>query len=263
MHLATGRRMINFSIAPRMSGREDPFVRGASTALHAALARIEPIALDPEDARHAHAYVANPSAIELAGRILDPQMPPDYEALQSLATHISPADLWTAHQLMDTAHLEYGQEPGTAALRDALAQAARSGKSLVLVNGNSRFSGASRQKSFREEIHHAMQADLRGGENLIHHMGRSRALFLRDVNERTAARALDGRGYRNISGGQMAAEIGVRLMDPGRFGELGLQYKQARSLAAHYLRALRIEYGHAPPRDIALEIFRSLRKAIR
>jgi len=215
--------MITRSIVPRMSaGREDPYVHGASTRHHAAIARIEPHQLDLEEARHAHAYVANPSAIELLSRVLDPSIPQDEAAQRTGAMHISPNDLWMAQRLMDTAHLKYGQRPGTKILCGALEQAAQAGKSLVLVNDHPRLSGASRQKSFREEIHHAMQADLGAGESLVGHIWRCQVPFFQDANTRTAVKALSIK-YSHISDGQMAAEIGVRLMDIGRFGELGLQ----------------------------------------
>ena len=251
--------MVSPSIVRRLiAGRQDTYILGASTEHHAALAHIEPHQLDPEEAKYAHAYVANPSAMEILHRVIDPGIARDQAALRIGGGHISPADLSMARNLMDTAHLEYGQHRGTAQLRDALERAANAGKSFVVVNGNPDFSDARRQIHFREELHHAMQADLGGGESLVAHIWRSQVPFYQNLSARIAVKAL-GR-YGKISDGQMAAEIGVRLMDSGRFAELGLQYNQGRSLAAHYIRTLRKEYGQTAPRDIAREIFGSFRE---
>jgi hypothetical protein len=58
----------------------------------------------------------------------------------------------------------------------------------------------------------------------------------------------------------MAAKIGVRLMDGRRYQELGLQYDQARRLAAAYIGTLRSVYGNSKPRAIAGEIFDALQR---
>src|SRR5215471_14345965 len=45
---------------------------------------------------------------------------------------------------------------------------------------------------------------------------------------------------------RFAAEIGVRLMYPGRYRELGLDAASARELAEVHRKALQKEYGHEP-----------------
>jgi hypothetical protein len=196
------------------------------------------VPLDAEESRYAVAYAGNPSAIELLTRILAPNVPPDFAALQYGAAHISPADLWAARNRVETGESRYGRLRGIGELKAALDDAARAGKSFVLVKDQIGVPEADRQTSFREELYHAMQAHLGGGENLNEHLRPSTARFFSNPNARTAWDTLrQNPGYRNASEGQLAAEIGVRLMESGRFQELGLQYNQARDLAAHYLRA--------------------------
>lgn len=48
-------KLLSPSIVPRKSGQEDFYVQGTGAGLHAALARIEPHRLDPEEAKYAHA----------------------------------------------------------------------------------------------------------------------------------------------------------------------------------------------------------------
>jgi len=103
--LAGEKKLFSPSIVPRISaGRNDSYVSGAGTGTHAALARIEPIAMDPQEAKYAEAYVANSHAIELFSRVLDPKTPRDYAASRLGGAHVSPGDLWRAVRRMETAH---------------------------------------------------------------------------------------------------------------------------------------------------------------
>src|SRR5579872_2667450 len=54
-----------------------------------------------------------------------------------------------------------------------------------------------------------------------------------------------------------------RLMRPQRYKELGLSLEQSRSLAAHYVRSLRKEYGHVRPRELAKQIFDAIQRGDR
>lgn len=66
-------------------------------------------------------------------------------------------------------------------------------------------------------------------------------------------------GYQFRSPGVAAAEIGVRLMRPGRYQELQLSLGQARALGRQYVQALKKEYGHAAANRISSRIDEALR----
>ena len=116
-----------------------------------------------------------------------------------------------------------------------------------------------RQIAFREELRHSMQAKLSGG-SLRAHLGESAEPFFSDPNARMARVALEMRGYESATPGQQAAELGVRLMEPGRYRELDLNLNQARGLAARYARALRGKYGHSEAQPLASEIVAAFRR---
>jgi broad specificity phosphatase PhoE/2'-5' RNA ligase len=254
--------LFSASVAPRMAVRDQVYYTGAGLGWHAAQARLEAIPLDPQEAPYAHAYLANPSGIELLGRIGSPGLPADYAALHYGGITVAPQDTWTLLARIDR-EMERGGRPGLRQLREATEGAARAGKSLVLVKDHAQMPDAMRQVSLDEEIGHAIQASASGGD-LNAHIEGSQATFFEDGDARAAARALAGRGYGDVSAGQMAAEIGVRLMAPGRFAELSLQYGQARRLAALYLRTLRKEYGRVPEtREIAGRIQTAFRRGDR
>ena len=56
-----------------------------------------------------------------------------------------------------------------------------------------------------------------------------------------------------------AAEVGIRLMQPEGYRELGLSCDQARTLASEYMQRLDKEYGHAAVAEIASRIFEASR----
>ncbi len=65
--------------------------------------------------------------------------------------------------------------------------------------------------------------------------------------------------YSPRNDGVAAAEIGVRLMRPGRYQELGLTLDQARALGREYVQALKEAHGDAAAREIGKRISEALR----
>jgi len=65
--------------------------------------------------------------------------------------------------------------------------------------------------------------------------------------------------YSPRTDGVSAPEIGVRLMRPGRYEELGLTLDQARALGRDYLQALKEAHGDTAAREIGKRINEALR----
>ena len=263
-----GGGVVSASVAPELSERGG-YVVGAGLGTHAALARFERVELDPEEAKAAHAYVTNPSGVELVHRILG-NSPPDEAGLHVGGFHISAGDMWEVFNRLTTARTKGeipGIAPGLGQLIRAIKGAAEESRGLVGVSDFEGKSPASRQRALDEEIGHAMQSQLNYGAGLTGHgigarsgyLPGERDAFLSDPVARRAFENLASRSqfYARAPDGVKMAEVGVRLMNAGRFEELGLDWNQARSLAARYIRALRQAYGSQTPRDIARRINRA------
>ena len=265
-----GNSLVSASVAPELSERGG-YVTGAGLMHHGVVSRFERINLDPEEAEIAHAYVTNPSGVELIHRILGgPNIPPDYAATRVGGLHIAAEDMWQVYNRLQTARTNGsipGIAPGLRQLIRAAKGAAEGSRGLVVISDYERKSAAARQRALDEEIGHAMQSRLNYGSNLgAHGVGAGsgflpgrRDAFLAEPLTGAAVRALSARSqmYAQASPGVKMAEVGVRLMNPGQYQELGLDLSRARSLAARYIQALRRAYGHEAPRAVARRIYRA------
>jgi N12 class adenine-specific DNA methylase/broad specificity phosphatase PhoE len=254
---------LNPSIAQRMPGKRTAFRRGQDTAFHAREARIEPIELDPSDARAAEGYVANPSALEFLDRVLDPRGTQDVAGDNWGAAHLGPGSMLRAQVLLSQALLRNVDAEGVGQVLLAVHRALESGKSLILVKDAPGISDFRRQSALNEEISHALQAEASPTKTLESHLAQSRQAILGSPLGKKAVRAIDALGYKNYPEGQKMAEIGARLMEPGRFRELGLKYREARKLGAQYIQALRKEYGSEPARELSERTATALRRTDR
>ena len=91
----------------------------------------------------------------------------------------------------------------------------------------------------------------------------ARAAGVKNLDDLVAQQGLFGEGHEygaDADERAVAAEVGVRLMRPDGYKELHLTPTEARSLAAHYVRTLRREYGSAKPAEIAREVFESFNR---
>jgi hypothetical protein len=248
------------SRVPKLSDRGRPFLAGAPDSYHAHEMRLEEHPLDPEDARLATAYVTNPSGIEFVHRMTG--APRDSGGLQIGALHIGPR---SAAQVARFARIKARsfEDPPAALLHLARAAdaAANAGKSLILSNDLPGLSDEQKRIGLNEEVDHARQSRLHGG-SAAEHLTEENSRMITEQTElgQRAVRALYARGYEFRSRGEAAAEVGVRLMRPGRNEEIGLSRAEARSLAAEYVRALRKEHGSVNSREIAKRITSALRR---
>ncbi len=146
---------------------------------------------------------------------------------------------------------------GAQALLKAIQQAADAKKSFVLINDAPDFEQY-HDEALAEELSHALQAGITGKTKT--HLDAELGTFTEAPIYQKAAKELRKR-YTDVEpGGSMeATEVGVRLMRPGGYKELGLTIPEARSLAAHYVRTLRREHGSKSPRQIADAVFGSFR----
>ncbi len=145
----------------------------------------------------------------------------------------------------DEANLQGIPAPALDQLMQAAQEAKASGKSLVFVKDHQAIPDARRATALTEEVNHAAQ--YAGTGDLRTHLRGSAAAFTRQGSLGSAAQqALENNnGYQFNSPHEAAVEIGVRLMEPGRYQELGLSKAQAHALAFEYMQRLEKEYGRA------------------
>ncbi|HEX5431703.1 MAG TPA: tyrosine-type recombinase/integrase [Bryobacteraceae bacterium] len=146
-----------------------------------------------------------------------------------------------------------GRSPDAHPILQIFRKAAGKGKSLIFVSDAARWNAGTRETALQEELGHSLQASFTG--NSAGHLGNPADQFLTHPAVVPAARALASR-YGETPDPE---EIGVRLMRPGGFKEMGIAPAEARSLGAAYVRALRKEHGSVKPRDLAKQVFDALR----
>lgn len=240
---------------PALSGTPEPFVTGAPSSFHSVRGRIERIPLSADNDALAHAYVANPSAMELVSRALAYSR--DMGARLG-GLHVQPNALPTLANNLQNLPMR----AGTLALIRATREAQAEGKSLVFVHHAAGLNDAFRLEGLNEELNHARQRLISGGDT-SRHLGASAVPLLNTPEGVAAVHELTKIGYSFRKPGNVVSEVGVRLMAPDRHHELGLTLNQARTLAANYVRSLRKEYGTTAPRDIARHVFDALSRTDR
>jgi hypothetical protein len=245
--------------APRLSGnRAEAFPAGASDLDHLQASRFERIPLTREDARNAIAHVANLSGIEYMGRMSGWKR--DEAVYGSNGSQTSPDQLGAVigNLKIDEAALKGAPAPGLDQLMQSAQEARASGKSLVLVKDHASLPDEQRATVLNEELNHAMQRAATGP--LDKHLGASAKGFIEGPLGSRAVQALEQNlEYHFRSPGEAATEVGVRLMQPNQYQELGLSRAEARALASEYMQRLDKEYGHAAVSKIASRIIDAFR----
>jgi hypothetical protein len=245
----------NASRVPRLStGRNAIYSPNLSADWHARHMQFEEHPLDPEDAKHAVAYVTNPSGIEYISRLAG-------QLSGAGALHLAPGDAGKVAALARSSAAEYTTPPQSVLnLIDAATRAAVSGKSLIVVGDHEGATDETKTAALREELDHAAQSRLAGGRSANRHLSEANASsFVAGSAEGNRATAALSR-YQFESAGEAAAEVGARLMQPQRYQQLDLSHSEARSLGARYVRELRREHGSVKPREIAKRVISALRR---
>jgi hypothetical protein len=223
--------------APRLSGdRGETYPLEASHLEHLQGASFTRIPLADEDNRNAIADAANLSAFEYINRMTTDAID---ETLTDGLTgkHIAPQFL---NVFIDNLEEHQNELEGKAAaaldqLRKAAEDARASGKSLVFIKDHEAIPDAPRAAALTDELNHAMQRA--GTGPLDTHLRGSAAAFVKEGLGSRAAQSIEQNlGYEFRSPSEAAAEIGVRLMEPDRYQELGLSRSQAHALALEYVQ---------------------------
>jgi hypothetical protein len=233
--------------APTLEGdRAESYSANASDLDHLQAARFTRVPLAEEDAKNAIAHVANLSGFEYMNRMTTTAID---EALSDglHGKHFSPDSLdgLISNLKSDADDLKGIPAPALDQLMKAAQDAKGGGKSLLFVKDHQAIPDATRGSALTEEVNHAAQyagtGDLR-----THLRGSASGLTRQGSLGSIAQQALESElGYQFNSPHEAAAEIGVRLMEPGRYQELGLSKAQAHALAFEYMQRLEKEYGRA------------------
>jgi hypothetical protein len=248
-----GQPLFNVRNAPRLSsGRDDQYKEKASTLYHARQMRFEHIPLTGEEAKHALAFVTNLSGIEYVGRSSAGYAVDEAAGkVGGLALVPTPETLGIA---LTKARFEQdrifgkGTPPALRELVRMMEQAFASNKTLVLVADDERHPATA--AVLEEELNHALQFAETG--NVLEHLKDSARDF---AGFGTPARDyLEIRnGYRFVSEGQAALEIGARLMS-GEYARLGLDQRQGIALSERYVQLLKKEYGDHAAKGIIQKV---------
>ena len=251
---------VQASRVPQLSenARAGVYVSHAPASFHARRVELKPIELNSRESDLADAYAISLSGMELVGRAAG--RPPDVTGPYTAGLHIGSADLMKLGKNLERIGVAKssageGLPQGVSALMSAMRHASARGKSLVLVSDHEAFE-PHHDVALSEELSHSVQSSLTGTTSA--HLGEDaglRQFFLHPLAAQAASNLAASYGREGPASNSIAVEVGVRLMRPEGYKELGLQPQQARILAAHYVRALRRAYGHAQPRDIAREVF--------
>ena len=255
MGLSKGRIHAENSLygAAQLSGnRNENYTRSASDLYHAANGRFERIPLTAEDNANAIALVANLSAIEYLGRKAG--YASDVSSRQVNGLHISPDQLsdLIAELQGDSVQLKTAS-PALLNVEQAARDARASDKSLIFVKDHALLPDSLRAAVLNEELNHAFQRAVTGNR-LTDHLGATAQPFLHGRLAKRAALNLVNRGYQFRSLGHAAAEVGVRLMYPDGYKELGFTPNEADALGTRYVQVLRREYGNATADKIASRV---------
>lgn len=227
------------------------YVNNAPAEYHAANTEMKRIPLPDEYRGKAMAYSINPSGMELLGRAAGKTQ--DETGRGYVGLHFSPADTGRLARLMRV--MTRGEAPQ---LIHALESANELGNSAIFISDHPQWEKY-HNTALAEELHHAVQAQVSGRTRT--HFGKSLGKFTSNPLYEKAASTLSERYTGEQRGGPIEAiEVGVRLMRPNGYKELGLTAEEARSLAANYVRTLRNEYGKQRPAEVAAHVFDALRR---
>jgi len=129
-------------------------------------------------------------------------------------------------------------------LLDKLARARKiNPRHIVLAQAGPEVTDETIDKIIEEELDHIVQMEATG-DLYSNHVGREGEYkVLSSPAGKQAVAALHAQGYKGATGSELVLEIGVRLMRPGRYKELGLTAQQAEDLAIDYLKALKAKHG--------------------
>jgi hypothetical protein len=241
---------------PRLSSnyeRTKPYMPSRSLGYHIQNAVFERIALSPADSTYAKAYVVNQDAMAFAASFAGFSM--DDAAMNLRGLHMDPHNARKVASMCATMKQPYTTVPEALdQLHQFAARAAAENKSLILVADHETFPGWHKAIAMREELDHALQA---GSTQTLtrYHLGDSATWLTQGSEPGRVAAATITKRYGYLPQGMLAAEVGVRLMRPDGYKELGITGTEARYLAAQYVRALRREYGTESSRAIAERVF--------
>ena len=226
-----------------------------STQWHADNAKTREIAT-PDD--QVIALIANPSAMELFGRALKEA---DDTGQGRRGLYLPPKHVFEVAVKMG--NLPKGK--GTAPMVAAFQEASLNNKGIILAKMRDGDNPGDIQQTLREELNHAKQdrLDWRGVDQHLYGDEQPDIAAIRFENYPLTKKAIMHLelfyGYDLSSRYKAAAEVGVRLMVPGRFKEMGLTVQEGRRLAAKYIKELRRAYGKTKPAEIAKDVFDALR----
>ena len=243
-------------ITPRLSSkyeRTKPYMPSRSLGYHIQNAVFEGIALSPADSTYAKAYVVNQDAMAFAASFAGFSM--DDAAMNLRGLHMDPHNARKVASMCATMKQPYTTVPEALdQLHQFAARAAAENKSLILVADHETFPDWHKAIAMREELDHALQS---GSTQTLtrYHLGDSATWLTQGSEPGRVAAATITKRYGYLPQGMLAAEVGVRLMRPEGYRELGINSTEARFLAAQYVRALRREYGTEQPRAIAERVF--------
>jgi len=138
----------------------------------------------------------------------------------------------------------YGREnPEAAAIAKQLAQAieraAPDGGRLIVAQAGAGITPAETRSAVNEELDHGTQLEATG-QRFANHIDTAK-LFATEEGNRAAYAVR--RSYPEVSDAEVALEVGVRLMRPGRYKELDLTAEQALTLAERYVDLLEEQHG--------------------
>jgi hypothetical protein len=245
---------------PRISGdRGETYPMKAPDLDHLDAARFERVPLSAEDSRNAIAHATNLSGFECMTRMTTTKMD---QALDSMlhGHHFSPDRIGTiiANLESDCAALQGAPSAALEQLLQSAHEAQTSGKSLVFVKDHLSIPDEVRRNALTEELNHAAQRAATGP--LDRHMQQNAAAFTSGARGQRAQSSLEqNMQYQFNSPSEAAAEIGVRLMDPNRYQELGLSRAEAHALAYEYVQRLEKEYGRARISDLRNRVLDAFR----
>lgn len=153
-------------------------------------------------------------------------------------------------------HESYRAEDLLNALRQN--RTATQGRPMVLIDTSGRRTPEELQVTAAEEVSHAAQIEATGAR-FDKHVGYA---FYDHPYAMLAATRLREAGYSKVDDATLSMEIGVRLMRPGRYRELGLTAEQAVELAGFYWDTLEARHGPGKVAKITADIYNTFGEAI-
>jgi len=134
---------------------------------------------------------------------------------------------------------------------------ATEGRPMVLIDTSGKSPAADLKITAAEEVAHAAQIEATGAR-FDKHVGYA---FYDHPHAQVAARTLREAGYRTKDDAALSLEIGVRLMDPGRYQELGLRWEEAKELAMFYCQTLEDRHGPQAVARVTNQVYNAFKEA--